>query len=227
LSEEASVRPKAVVLASAVALLGLAVATAPAAAGRAYVGGGVGHSHVHSELTMHGLELPVGLTLDSIGGSGPVLGGVLGYEIERGALRLGVELDFNVSDVAAHVEASALGDGGEARLRAEHTLMLACRLGCELADGIVLFGRIGYGYTQYSTFIRSNVEPYDTEQRGSGEAQLVALGLGAEAALRDGLAIRGDYSRHTYQDADERESGLAFAMRSTVNTVRLSFVYRF
>lgn len=215
------------VFVSLLLLLGMAAAPGVASGGRVYVGGGVGHAHVRNEITIRSLDFPASASFDALGGAGPLVGLLMGYEIERGVLRFAVEADYSASDVWVSLDAYALGDGGEVRLAAEHTLILALRPGCELADGVVLFGRVGYGYTQYSSFLRSDLEPYDTQESSSGEAQLIALGLGVEAALRDGLALRGDYTYHAYQDASEREDGLALAMRSNIYAARLSFVYRF
>lgn len=203
----------------------LAVPGAASAGSRAYVGLFAGHGLMNHRIAIENVVGSEILTFEGVGGSGLVGGVVVGYEFDAGRFRHSVEIEAGPSGVDSVVDVYLDGFGGDAAVKLEWLLSVAGRVGYELTDGAFMFGRVGYGTARYSAWIDSAV--LDVDESSEGYAQFVALGLGMEAQVGDGPAVRAEYTYHGVKDLVERAGDFDILMMPSFSTARLSIVHRF
>jgi hypothetical protein len=167
-----------------------------------YAGGGLGHGTLNTQLT--GLHRDQGLgPFDFTGdfaGSGVGVAAYAGYGYTWGRLYLAAELEAGAANYGwYHQREAGEGEGGGRDFAVEKrgSYGFALRLGYVMANGSVVYGRIGPARTRFNTLYNKGPSAdqwIDRTDRLDG----TRYGLGAEVPASRSAFVRADYTYTKY-----------------------------
>lgn len=178
--------------------VGAAAATAPPGSG-AYVGGQVGYGALRTDIRP---DDEPGATPSNHGGDGWKGGLFAGYGLGLGRWYVAAELEADTADERWSADwahpATRLNRSESFAVRKESGYAASTLLGHALSGGNLFYGRLGYATADFEA--RHTATGGREARRESSSERGVRLGIGAEAALRDGWFVRFDYAYTDYGD---------------------------
>ncbi len=184
-----------------------------------YVGihGGAGFAEV--DVTPGSLS-PPGTAGTSFDADGALLGALAGYNFQSGNFIYGVEADVSFGGIEGENVTPTVPD-----LDIAWMASIRARAGVVL-DSLLLFGSAGYGIADVES-----TEDHGTGVRGSSETQGgLVLGVGAEWAVEENLALRAEYQhgfydeqRHSFPDDALHTHGIEL----DTDVARVALVWQF
>lgn len=141
-------------------------------------------------------------TQRSFGGDGFVGGVFGGWNIQSGWLVLGGELDIQTSDVGSSISIPNAPGGAENNpdgftdlsFGVDHYGTARARAGYAM-DRLLVYGTGGVAYGKVNFDRNYRVGAAEIRERASSNRTGWTLGAGAEFAVTDRIAVRGEYSR--------------------------------
>lgn len=133
-----------------------------------------------------------------IAGDGFVYGATLGYDLARGNLRVGPEVEIADSTQSVCRADAAAGAGARLCERADRDLYVGGRLGYVVNPKVLVYGKFGYSNGRFSTRLEG-VSTGNVDRAIDRDGY--RLGVGAEYAITRAVYLSGEY-RYSHYSAD-------------------------
>jgi outer membrane immunogenic protein len=180
-----------------------------------YIGGNAGYGWARPTLSATDGVVTVSV---SDNWSGPIAGGLLGFNIQAGSFVGGIEADYQWSDQKKSV--TVLGVTFTDRISAFATVR--ARAGVAV-DRVFLYATGGYAHFEFkSEATAAGLTVSNTTNQSGWTA-----GAGIEGAVWGNLILRGEYLYLQSQDKTTVVAGVTVTGRVTDNIARAALIYKF
>jgi len=141
-----------------------------------------------------------------VGGDGFVYGATLGYDVARGNLRVGPEIEIADSTQSECRPYAGAGAGARLCERSDRDLYVGGRVGYVVNPKVLVYGKIGYSNARFSTRLEdTSAGNFDRATDRDG----YRLGVGAEYAITRAVYVSGEYRYSHYSSDAHRNQILA------------------
>jgi hypothetical protein len=182
-----------------------------------YVGAQVGHGNINTALD--GPRGAFGRNTTEFGDDGFTGGVFAGYGVLVGDFYVGGEVDFEDSEAAwSHITNNRLFT-----VNKSNSFGVSARVGYELQNHSLLYGRFGIVGTEFETFYRQPGGTRTMDERELG----MRFGGGAETPITSNLFARMEYTYTAYEDFEISGAGATDNFANSESIAKFGLAYRF